>query len=136
MTNYKHKKGNRIIKMAYLMITEYIMKRNATAKFCWLDEGFENNKDRIHFTSEGHKCMLVGVGCPDENNDIPLIVETEWEGKKNQRVDVTLNMSKIHIDTLEKIACEVYNTLWNPEVDEDWEIIKDETIVGLLDQSL
>lgn len=136
MTNYMHKKGNRIVKFAYLNIIADIMKTNATAKFCWLDEGYESNSQRIHFTSRGHRCMLVGVGCPDlDNATLPLTVHTLWKGSP-QKVDVTLNISQIHIDTLEKIACEVYNTLWNPEVDEDWEVAKDETVSHFLDTYL
>ena len=137
MTNYMHKKGNRIVKFAYLNIIADIMKTNATAKFVWLDEGFENNSQRVHFNSGGHKCILAGVGCPNlEDATIPLTVETEWEGKPNQRVDVTLNISDIHINSLEKIACEVYNTLWNPEKDDEWEDVERDCIGYFIDTYL
>ena len=141
MTNYQHKKGNRIVKFALLTIIQDIMKTRAVAKFVWLDEGFENDSDRVHFTSGGHKCILAGVGCPEVLDDtltgnLPVIVETEWEGKPNQRVDVTLNISDIHINSLEKIACEVYNSLWLPESDEDWEIVRQETVAQYLDTYL
>ena len=137
MNSYRHKKGNRITKMAFLAIISDIMKTRAVAHFVWLDEGFDSDADRVHFTSGGHKCILAGVGCPNlEDATIPLTVETEWEGKPNQRVDVTLNISDIHINSLEKIACEVYNTLWLPEFDEDWEIVRQETVAQYLDTYL
>jgi len=137
MNSYRHKKGNRITKVAFLAIVSDIMKTRAVSHFVWLDEGFDSDADRVHFTSGGHKCILAGVGCPDlENCTIPLTVETDWEGKPNQRVDVTLNISDIHINSLEKIACEVYNTLWLPEFDEDWEIVRQETVAQYLDTYL
>ena len=137
MTKYFHKKGNRIIKYTFLCIIEDIMKSNATAHFCWLDEGYDSVKDMIHFSSCGHKCILRGVSCPNPSDGtIGLTLWTDWNGEKNQCVDVTLNARDIHINTLEKIACEVYNTLWNPEKDDDWDMVKDESISLALDTYL
>ena len=137
MTKYMHKKGNRITKVAFLAIISDIMKTRAVAHFVWLDEGFDSDSDRVHFTSGGHKCILAGVGCPNlEDATIPLTVETEWEGKPNQRVDVTLNISDIHINSLEKIANEVYDALWLPEEDDDWETVREETVAHYLDTYL
>jgi len=134
MTNYQHKKGNKVIKYAMLCAIEDIMKRNATAKFTWLDEGFAYEKDMLHFTSGGHKCVLLGVGCPlVDDGVLPLVVRTDWEGEKGVRVDVNLNVKDIHIATLEKIACEVYNTLWNSEEDDEWDIYRDELVSNFLD---
>lgn len=134
MTKYYHKKGNRIVKFALLNLIADIMKSNATASFTWLDEGYENDNQRIHFSSDGHKCMLTGVGCPDVGKGIiPLKVNTEWEGEKDVLVDVNLEMQFLHIKTLEKIACEVYNTLWDPEKDDDYDIVKSDYIQTFLD---
>ena len=134
MTKYYHKKGNRIVKYALLNLIADIMKSNATASFTWLDEGYENDNQRIHFSSDRHKCMLVGVGCPNvEKGIIPLKVKTEWEGEKDVLVDVNLEMQFLHIKTLEKIACEVYNTLWDPEKDDEYDIVKGDYIETFLD---
>ena len=137
MTNYFHKKGNRIVKYALLTLIADIMKSNATAHFVWLDEGYENDDQRIHFSSDGHKCMLEGVGCPDvEKGVFPLKVRTEWDGEKDVLVDVNLEMQFLHINTLEKIACEVYNTLWNPEKDDEYDMVRDDYVSGYLDTYL
>lgn len=137
MTQYYHKKGNRIVKYALLTLIADIMKSNATAHFCWLDEGFESVKDMIHFSSHGHKCILLGVGCPSpELGVIDLTVLTDFEDVKNERVDVPLFMSDLHINTLEKIACEVYNTLWDPEKDDEYDIVRDDYVSGYLDTYL
>lgn len=133
MTHYQHKKGNRIIKNAYLFAIRDIMTRNATARFVWVDEGFSSVEDMLHFTSQGHKCILLGVGCPDLTaGTLPLTVYTEFEGKMDY-VDVTLNISEIHIKSLGKIACEVYDALWKPEQDDDWDIYADQLIAKFLD---
>lgn len=133
MTQYQHRKGNRIIKNAYLFAIRHIMTRNATARFVWVDEGFSSVKDMLHFTSKGHKCILKGVGSPDLiAGTLPLTVYTEFEGEM-RNVDVTLNISDIHIKTLEKIACEVYDTLWDPEQDDDWDIYAGKLIADFLD---
>lgn len=134
MTKYMHKKGNRVVKCAYLSIIADIMKSNATAKFCWMDEGFDKVSDMLHFTSKGHKCILLGVGCPDVNaGTIPLTVLTDWEGEKNVRIDVVLGLELLHINTVKKIACEVYNTLWNPEKDDEWEDVERDTVGYFID---
>lgn len=134
MTKYYEKKGNRVVKTALLSIIQDIMFKNATANFCWLDEGYESDEDMIRFTSGGHKCLLLGVGCPDETlSTLPLTVMTDWEGEPNQTVDVTLNLSEIRINTLERIACEVYNTLWDPEEDEEWDFIREDVVAAWLD---
>ena len=137
MTNYYHKKGNRIVKYALLTLIADIMKSNATASFTWLDEGYENDNQRIHFSSDGHKCMLEGVGCPNlEKGVIPLKVRTVWDGEPDVLVDVNLEMQFLHINTLEKIACEVYNTLWDPEKDDEYDIVRDDYVSGYLDTYL
>ena len=134
MTEYRRKKGNFIVKCALLSIIQDIMISSGVAKFVWLDEGFENDNQRIHFSSAGHKCMLVGVGAPMMSDTVlPLKVVTDWEGQPDQNVDVNLNISDIHIKTLEKIACEVYNTLRDPEVDDEWCLHRKEVVAGFLD---
>ena len=134
MTDYYKKMGNRIVKQALLSIIQDIMFKRAVAQFAWLDEGYESEADMVHFTSGGHKCILLGVGCPDEDlTTLPLTVLTDWEGKKDVRVDVTLNISDIRINTLERIACEVYDTLRDDEEDEEWDDVREEVVANWLD---
>lgn len=136
MTQYQRKQGNRIVKYALLTLITDIMTQTKT-QFVWLDEGYENDNQRIHFSSGGHKCMLEGVGRPNpELGVIDLTVRTDFEGEKDQRVDVPLFLSDIHINTVEKIACEVYNAIWNPEKDDDYDIVRDEYVSGFLDTYL
>lgn len=124
MTEYRKKFLNRIFKFAMLNLIEDTMKSKAVA-FVHTDEGYDKESDMIHFSSDGHNCILLGVGCPNHDNAIiPLKVRTEWEGKPNVSVDVNLELEFIHINTIEKIACEVYSLLWNPEEDEEWEVIR------------
>ena len=134
MTRHQHKLGNRIVKMALLDIIADIIRNNAKTQFVWLDKGYENDNQRIRFSSDRHKCMLEGVGCPDiEKGIIPLKVRTEWKGEKNVSVDVNLEMQFLHIKTLEKIACEVYNTLRAPEKDDEYDFVRQEYVANWLD---
>lgn len=136
MTQYQRKQGNRIVKFALLTLITDIMTQTKT-QFVWLDEGYENDNQRIHFSSSGHKCMLEGVGRPNpELGVIDLTVRTDFEGEKDQRVDVPLFLSDIHINTVEKIACEVYNALWNPEKDDEYDMVRDYYVSGYLDTYL
>ena len=131
MTNYYHKKGNRIVKYAFLDIIENIMKSNAVASFTWLNEGYENDNQRIQFKLNGCKYRLEGVGCPNTELGIIKLKVTRIDDKKV--FDWTFDIGGIRIKTLEKIACEVYNTLWNPEEDEEWDDIRNNTIEYYLD---
>ena len=133
MTNYYHKKGNRIYKQALLQLIQDTMWDKAVS-FVHTDEGYCYDSDMIHFSTCGRKCVLLGVGCPDvERGVIPLTVLTEWMDKPNQRVDVDLNMSDLHIKTLERIANEVYDLLWNPEDDPDWEEVLEDYVADFFD---
>ena len=119
MTRYYRKKGNRVYKSALLQLIQDTMWEKAVA-FVHTDEGYSYESDMIHFSSDGHKCILLGVGCPNvEKGTIPLKVFTDGD-----TVDVEVEMQFLHINTLEKIANEVYDLLWNPEEDEDWEDVK------------
>ena len=132
MTNYYHRKGNQVIKCAFLDIIQYIMKENATASFIWLDEGYENDKQRISFSCNGQQYRIEGVGCPNDDYDsLPLTVSTDGRTET-----ITFTIGDIKISTLEKIACEVYNTLWDPEKDEEWDRMKDMTVGYFLDTYL
>lgn len=136
MTQYQRKKGNRIVKFALLTLIADIMTQTKT-QFVWLDEGYENDNQRIHFSSGGHKCMLEGVGRPNpELGVIDLTVRTDFEGEKDQRVDVPLFLSDIHINTVEKIACEVYDMLRDPEKDDEYDMVRDYYVSGYLDTYL
>ena len=133
MTNYYHKMGNRVYKMALLQLITDTMWDKAVS-FVHTDEGYDYEKDMIHFSSDGHKCILLGVGCPKvEEGIIPLRVRTEWDGEQDISVDVNLEMQFLHIKTLEKIACEVYTLLYDLEEDPDWEDIKKDYVSAFLD---
>ena len=144
MTQYYHKKGNRVYKWALLQLIQDIMWEKAVA-VVHTDEGYDYEGDMIHFSSDGHKCILLGVGCPKvEEGIIPLKVldlslseyketPTGLKKVKGVPVDVNLEMQFLHIRTLERIANEVYDLLWDPEQDPDWEDIRDDYVTGFLD---
>lgn len=120
--------GNRVYKSALLHLIQDTMWEKAVA-FVHTDEGYSYESDMIHFSSDGHKCILLGVGCPDvEKGTIPLQVLTD-----GNRMDVNLEMQFLHIKTLEKIANEVYDLLWDPEQDDDWEIVKSDYVSNFMD---
>ena len=144
MTEYYHKKGNRVYKAALLQLIQDTMWDKAVA-FVHTDEGYSYESDMIHFSSDGHKCILLGVGCPKvEEGIIPLKVldlslseyketPTGLKKVKGVPVDVNLEMQFLHIKTLERIANEVYDLLWDPEEDPDWEDIKKDYVSAFLD---
>ena len=69
--------GNRVYKSALLHLIQDTMWEKAVA-FVHTDEGYSYESDMIHFSSDGHKCILLGVGCPDvEKGTIPLQVLTD-----------------------------------------------------------
>lgn len=130
MTNYYHKKGNRVYKWALLQLIQDIMFEKAVS-FVHTDEGYAYESDMIHFSSDGHKCILLGVGCPvdiEEKFTLPLRVLTDGES-----YDVDLEMRFLHINTLEKIANEVYDLLWDPEEDPCWDYMKEFYVSRYLD---
>ena len=128
MTQYYQKMGNRVYKAALLELIQDIMWKKAVS-FVHTDEGYSYESDMIHFSSDGHKCILYGVGCPNvEKGTIPLKVLTD-----GVMMDIDLEMQFLHIKTLEKIANEVYDLLWIPEEDDDWETVKSDYVSGFLD---
>lgn len=136
MTNYYTKKGNRIIKYAYLSFIRDFMISHAVA-VVHMDEGYENDAQRIRFSTCGRKCLLDGINCPNtERGILPMTVTTEWMDKPNQRVDIDLNIGDIHIKTLERIAEEVHSLLWIPEKDGEWDVYKQGYISDYLDTYL
>lgn len=135
MTEYYHKKGNRIVKYAFLCAILNILEAHKLNRIEFEDNAFDQESDRLTFTSEGHKCRLVAIGKPDmEYCDLPLTVRTMWEGEY-QDVDVTLNLSKIHIKTVENMCCEVYDWL-RDENDDDWHDFRKQLVAGYLDTYL
>ena len=121
MTKYRRKQINRIYKIAMLNLIKNTMKSKSVV-FVPTDEGYDKKSDMIHFSSKGHKCILYGVyNVKPESAIIELKVKTKNFDKP---VIFPLSLSDIHINTIERIACEVYNLLWNPEVDEDWEDVR------------
>ena len=136
MTEYYHKKGNRIIKYAFLTEIQCLLENNGLRFLEFEDNAFAYESDRVKFTSGGHKCRLLGVGMPNlDDATLPLRVRTDWEGEKNVDVDVTLHLSDIHIKTVERICYEVYDWL-RGENDEDWHEFRKELVAGWLDTDL
>lgn len=138
MTKYYHKKGNRIVKYALLNLIADIMKSNATASFTWLDEGYENDNQRIHFTYGGIRCILDGVGCPVTLDDgLPDgTIKLKYTMLHNEKTYESLfSLSDIHINTLEKIACEVYDTL-RREDDDEYDQVRNDYVSNFLDTYL
>lgn len=124
----KTQKGNIIIKMAYAeAISDLLDKHGLTTLY--MDEGFDYDKDMIHFKYEGRRCKLLGVKKPKIDNEgytIPLLVEykgEEWELPVG---------SHLHIDTLRRITNEVYDWL-RDENDEDWDVFEKNLITNNLD---
>lgn len=136
MTEYYHKKGNRIIKYAFLTAIKTLLEKNHLKRLEFDDNAFAYESDRIKFTSGGHKCRLFAIGMPDTDNALlPMTVRTDWEGEKNVDVDVTLHLSGIHIKTVERICYEVYDWL-RGENDDDWHEFRKELVAGWLDTDL
>lgn len=138
MTKRQHLKGNFIIRCAYAFtIYEMLLKHHL--KVLEFDS-YENDSQYIRFSSEGHKCKLLGVVNPGfstieewrTNGNITLLVETDFQGEKRAVVEVTLDVRKIHINTMQKICYEVYDWLRNTD-DEDWDIFEKELIANWLD---
>lgn len=131
MSGYYRRKANTIIKFALLVAIEDIMKRNAVASFTWLPEGFDKDNQPVRFKFGGSQCTLDGVGCPNlEHGILPLKFTSKSSGKT---YDCNLKASSIHINTLEKIAKEVYDTLCDPDVDEEWEVYRKQLVSDYLD---
>ena len=132
MTEYFHKKGNRIVKYAFFCAIKMLMDDHNLKRLEFEDNSFDKESDRLTFTSGGHKCRLFAIGLPNEDTySIPLTVRTMWEGEY-QDVDVTLNLSDIHIKTVEKMCYEVYDWLRGFD-DIDWYDFRKETVAGFLD---
>jgi len=136
MTEYYHKKGNRIIKYAFLTAIKTLLEKNNLIGLEFEDNAFDKESDRVKFTSAGHKCRLFSIGMPDTDNALlPMIVRTDWEGEKDVEVSVTLHLSDIHIKTIENICYEVYDWL-RREDDDDWHEFRKELVAGWLDTDL
>lgn len=127
MTNYFTRKGNRIIKFAYVeAIGEWL--ENAKLHTLYINEGFENDKQMIHFTYNGTKLKVLAVKLPSELNDkLNLIVE-----HKGLSFNIWIPISKIKIQTLRRIANEVYDWLRDAE-DEEWDEYEGKLISENLD---
>ena len=136
MTEYMTKKGNRVIKFAFLYSICDVLKNNGIRFLIFEDHAFDKESDRVKFTYDKRKCILVGVGTPDlENATILLRVRTEWEGEPNTEVDVTVALENLHINTVERIAYEVYDWL-RKEDDEDWDVYRDNLVASWLDSKM
>jgi len=108
-------------KSAYMDIINDAMFERAVARFDI--EGYERDCDRVKFQSEGRKCYLYGVEAnPDYTSDwiIPVRVIATNDGIRDIW-EVNLSLSKFRVDTLRKIAYEVYDAC----KDSDWEDFED-----------
>lgn len=135
MTQYYHKKGNRITKFALLNLIADIMHEKAVA-VVHTDEGYENEKQRIHFKVDGIRYVLDGVQCPDvEKGTITLNITSSLTGAFDKPLcyEAVFSLGEIRISTLEKIANEVYDLLWIPELNDDYDMVREDYINGFLD---
>lgn len=90
---------------------------------CWLDEGFENTNQRIRFTAHSQRFLLRGVELPDADlKTLPFIAHLYRDGRFRETLRLRTDASSMNISTLERIACEVYNNLRDPEKDDEWDI--------------
>lgn len=136
MNKKQELKGNRIVKMALLNLIGDAMKKHDVYAV-WMDEGYESNEDMIHFTFEGHKCTLVGIRNVNQKySTIDLEIISDYEGEKNQRLILPVHITLLNVNTVEKIAEEAYNLLWNPEEDDEYEDVRKNYVANWLDTYL
>lgn len=116
------KKETRVYKTALLSIIADIMMDKAICKFNVDVNSYDKQSDMMHFTLDGHSCYLLGVDVPNLETGTMVMrmmakgVElTDWE---NMQLNVLCSHFKV--DTLEKIACEVYRCLQG-ENDMEWD---------------
>ena len=108
-------------KSAYMDIINDAMYRRSVSSFDIT--GYERDSDRVHFRSEGRDCYLYGVEAnPDYASDwlLPVRVLATNNGVYDIW-EVNLSLSKFRVDTLRKIAYEVYDAC----KDADWEDFED-----------
>lgn len=106
---------------AYMDIINDVMFERAVAGFDIT--GYDRDSDRVRFQSEGRKCYLYGVEAnPDfaENWVLPVRVLAANDGVYDIW-EVNLSLSKFRVDTLRRIAYEVYDAC----KDADWEDFED-----------
>lgn len=106
---------------AYMDIINDVMFERAVAGFDIT--GYDRDSDRVRFQSEGRKCYLYGVEANfdfAENWVLPVRVLATNDGVYDIW-EVNLSLSKFRVDTLRKIAYEVYDAC----KDADWEDFED-----------
>ena len=125
----KAQKENHIVRVANLdIITECLWRNNGRIDL----DGYENDSQRVHFTNCGHKCVLYGVVKTQwEEGTMTLLVRTTHEGV-DDIFEVTLGIDGFRIDTLKRIAYEVYDYIKDAE-DEDFDFVYKDVVGGWLD---
>ena len=129
------KTGNAITRHAYLeLIFDSMYKVMRSPIHLELD-GYENDKDRVHFTYGGKKCVLHGVFLPDLDESKPdtLAMTVFAENNKEKTLwDITVDLRDLRFKTLDRIAYEVYDYCKTP-YDRDYEETIKDYIAGNMD---
>lgn len=135
MENTMTKKGNRIIKFAFLYSINESLERLGVNTLRMT--GYESDKDRVHFKNARRRCILYGVKhASKEDLDDGIINLILLAKNPDLDVwDVRLNINTFRVDTLEKIAYEVYDWCRGEDWD-DWEDYRRELVANWLDTYL
>ena len=140
MTDYKKKKGNRIIKFAYLFSIYDTLKKKGRSELDF--DTYENDSQYIHFRHGEFEFRLIGVEAPSPEQfcmgELGMYVLSRTIGVRTSKWEefyVKANIQDIRIGTMEKIAYEVYDWVKDAE-EEDWEIYKEELIANWLDSHM
>lgn len=113
-------------KLAYIAAITAFMEKKGVHFIHFDESSYGSKQDMVHFTSDGHRCILLGMGVPDKKGTIPMKVE--W---KHDIWDVALPPKSLSLGAIQRIAYEAYDWIKDPE-DEDWMIIE-ESIKQILD---
>lgn len=102
----KKQREERESKMGLLFILSNMLVDYGKVYF----DGYENDKDRLEFTFDGHKCRLLEFNDVDwEKGTIMLTLLAKGiELKEWTDVRVNLDVTHFRYDTLRKIVVEVY----------------------------
>jgi hypothetical protein len=137
----KKQKENHIVRLAIMdMLTDCLWRgwsKNAMSdkplkKRGIILDGYENEKDMVHFTNDGHKCILVGVSDVDMVEGlIHFILRTKLDGNLDD-YEVILPVESFRLNTLKRIAYEIYDYVGFGE-DKDFEECYKETVANWFD---
>ena len=123
----------RVVKSAYLFsIWESIMKLLGTPRHICHLSGYDSDKDRVQFTYGGKKCYLYYIGNVDWAEGTFTIGVLATNDGKRDVWELPVDVRDFRVDTLQKIAYEVYDYCMN-ENDDDWWDYEKKLIAGWVD---